>query len=223
MWLFKINESWKAVVFKRAHIFCSQFWANSLDEVGSRQLFFPLFSGALWTPFKPGPAAARCWAEPESSSSLLLDPALWVPDPGSLERCPGLPWVRRWSLCSGPGAILGAGSSSSAPICARRCWRNPLMTRYLLTPGSRRILLLWPWALGDPCVPWGSPGRRALSEVTCVVRRGTRSKTLWRPGWRVPGLYIYGDPEFCALTAPAVNYSTPFPELVTFKGTLLSL
>lgn len=132
----------KAVVFKRAHIFCSQFCANSLDEVGSRQLFFPLFSGALWTPFKPGPAAARCQAEPESSSSLLLGPrppwaGLWVPDPGSLERCPGPPWVRRWSLCSGPGAILGAGSSSSAPIYARRCWRNPLMTRYLLTPGSR--------------------------------------------------------------------------------------
>lgn len=137
-----VFQNWKTVVFKRAHIFFSQFCPNSLDEVGSRRLFFPLFSGALWTPFKPGPAAARCQAEPESYRSLLLGPrplwaGLWVPDPGSLERCPGPPWVRRWSLCSGPGAILGAGSSSSAPIYARRCWRNPLMTRYLLTPGSR--------------------------------------------------------------------------------------
>lgn len=98
------------------------------------------------------------------------------------------------------------------------------MTRYLLAPGSLWILLLWPWALGDPSVPWGRPGRRALGKVACVDHRGTRSKkTLWSPGWRVPGLCISGDPEFYSLTAPAVNYSTPFPELVTVKGTLLSL
>lgn len=76
-----------AVVFKRAHIFFSQFRANSLDEAGSRRLFFPLFSGALWTPFRPGPAAlpgrarilllAAPGPRPPYSGPWALDPGHW--------------------------------------------------------------------------------------------------------------------------------------------------
>lgn len=77
---------------------------------------------------------------------------------GLLERCPGSPWAQRWSHCSEPGAILDAGSSSSAPIYARRCWRSPLMTRYLTALGNLWILLLRPWLWGIPLSPGGGPG-----------------------------------------------------------------
>lgn len=127
---------------------------------------------------------------PPPACSPLPDHAL--PGPGSghrtsgfLEGCPGPPWAQRWSHCSTPGAILDAGSSSSAPIYARRCWRSPLMTRYLPAAGSLWILfaeaLLRPWAQGGiPLSPEGGPGGGPKSA--CVIRKDTWSETLWNPG-----------------------------------------
>lgn len=176
----------------KAHLFCRQFFANSLAEIGSRRLFWPLFSGALRT---PPTRPRRCALLGRARRLRLSAPGPRPPQAGFghrtfelVERSPGPPWAQRWSHCSGPGAILDAGSSSSAPIYARRCWRSPLMTRYLLAPGSLWILLLRPWALGDPSIPRGRPGRRAQAKVACVVRTGTWSEILWSPGRRVPAL-----------------------------------
>lgn len=94
----------KSMVFKSAH-FCSQFCANSLAEVGAWQLFFALFSGTLWTPLRPGPAAARCPAEPDASRSLLPDPAL--PGLGSGPWTPG-----HWNFVRGHH---GLGDGAPAP------------------------------------------------------------------------------------------------------------
>lgn len=92
-------------------------------------------------------------------------------------RPPPPPWARRWSRCSWPGAILGAGSSSSAPICARRCWRSPLMTRYRPDPSALLIPAIRLRALGDVPVPGRGPGRKVLAEVDRVVSTVTQSET----------------------------------------------
>lgn len=123
----------------------------------------PVFRRAADTP-SARPRRCALLGRARRLSLAAPDPAL--PGPGSghrtsgfLEHCPGPPWAQRWSHCSGLGAILDAGSSSSAPIYARRYWRSPLMTRYLPAPGSLWILLLRPWALGRiPLPPEGGLG-----------------------------------------------------------------
>lgn len=117
-------------------------------EFCSRWFFFFLFSGAMRAPLRLGPCRRALLSR--AGRRLLLGPRPpWV-RPWSFAGRPPPPWAGRWIRCYWPGAILGAGSSSSARICARRCWRSPLMTRYRPDPISPWILAMKQKALGDP-------------------------------------------------------------------------
>lgn len=156
----------------------------------------PRVAGQSWTPLAPRPRPPR-------------------PRPRSFAGRPRPPWARRWSRCSWPGAILGAGSSSSAPICARRCWRSPLMTRYRpdpvspVDPGERQR------ALGGPgAAPWGLRGERPGAKLIvwsaqASGARSPRAVTGTSPPAASPR--PHGTPECCARTAPSSNFSSPFP------------
>lgn len=120
--------------------------------------------------------AGQSWTPPAPGS-----PPSWV-GPRSFAGSPRPPWAARWSHCSLPGAILGAGNFSSAPICARRCWRSPLWTRYQPDPIS-------PVDPGDEAEgPRGSPGPgvgapewKPQGDVDRVVSRDVE-RDPWNPG-----------------------------------------
>lgn len=153
----------------------------------------PRVAGQSWTP--PGPRPRPPWA-----------------GPGSFAGCPRRSWARRWSRCSWPGAILGGGNSSSAQICARRCWRSPLTTRY------------WPdlLSLVDPGDEAEGSGEYSGPRVWFRRREPRARLTLSAeaPGARPPGPLAGGSlpavspspcriHEPCALSAPSPT-SAPF-------------
>ena len=102
-----------------------------------------------------------------------------------------------WSRSSWPGATSGAGGSSSAPICARRCWRSPLVTRYRPDPAGTAGL--GKRAPGAPRVPTGrgqqGGGRRARVTLWSARTRGAQIL-------RDRGLWV-----LTAATAPSANFS----------------
>lgn len=119
------------------------------------------------------------------------------PGPWSFVRRPLPPWARRWSRCSWPGAILGAGSSSSAQICARRCWRSPLMTRYQPDPVSPVDSSERQRALGGPpAAGWGLRGGRPGRSWPCGQHRHLERNPLepWPASPRDPRVLSHGRP-----------------------------
>lgn len=126
--------------------------------------FYFLLSGVMRAPLRQGPR--RGALRGRAGRLPLPAPALPGPRPPFAGNTPP-PWARRWSRCSWPGATLGAGSSSSAPICARRCWRSPLMTRY--RPAPRQPC----WSRREGEGTGESPGRR-------VGTLGWKVQGIWR-------------------------------------------
>lgn len=108
-------------------------------------------------------------------------------------------------------------------LCADLCTQMLEKSPYDQVPAS-------PWQSVDPLAEAVGSGAslcplgeaREETEVAYVVRKGTWSESFGvLDGGSLPFAFP-GDPKFCGLIAPAINFNTPFPELVTFKGALLS-
>lgn len=145
---------------------------------------------ARWpAPHRPPAPPARPARAPHPPWPLAPAP---VPRPRPRAR---RAWT--WSRSSWPGATSGAGGSSSAPICARRCWRSPLVTRYRPDPAGTAGL--GKRAPGAPRVPTGrgqqGGGRRARVTLWSARTRGAQIL-------RDRGLWV-----LTAATAPSANFS----------------